>query len=378
MWVGNGALFLFLAPHVNVTKRGTATKAEMSPFRAGRGRVPRKARVAREAEAGARDAAQRRRNDPLVTVRHDRLRAALEWRGVSHRDAASAVRAALQAAADDEHTRKRVASTLFSPQLLDRLVSGAHDRCRRSVVRALAKVLRRPITAKYLTGEGELDLPPLRFPPSGAPHLSTHQLPVDANGFLFGRGPVPPRYELEALSLGDAVKQAHYDPPDAVPDAALVDLQNVFRFVLALRTWQEVFYAGNGPGFVPDTGGDTTGADEFASHLAAAFRIFLKPCLRELGAAGAARLRPNTLARLGHALDLLFNESMRRSEWRRTGRLAELAAADCLQGAAPSGRLALAEHLQRFIADERACGRSEAEIVRALTHWQEWDEGVSE
>jgi len=137
---------------------------------------------------------RRKREDPLVAIDGARVRAAIEWKGMSVNGAAGRLS--------------------VSQQTLDSIVRGKTKRCYKSLRESLARLLDLP--AAWLGGE--TDLPPdltawLPYPGLGYKPL----LSVDENIRLIRpraetdvtpRMTLPPRYQLAAYDLGKQVVQA--------------------------------------------------------------------------------------------------------------------------------------------------------------------------
>ena len=149
---------------------------------------------------------RRKRNDPLVAIDGTRVRAAIEWKGLSVNRAAGRIK--------------------VSQQTLDSIVRGKTQRCYESLRQSLAGLLDLP--AAWLGGE--TDLLPSLTTWSPYPELG-YQPPlwVDENmriirpppgGDLSQRTTLPPRYQLAAHDLSaDILKAWRRDIDRRNPDA---------------------------------------------------------------------------------------------------------------------------------------------------------------
>ena len=137
---------------------------------------------------------RRKREDPLVAVDGARVRAAIEWKGMSVNGAAGRLS--------------------VSQQTLDSIVRGKTKRCYKSLRESLARLLELP--AEWLGGETEL-LPSLTswlpYPEMGyQPPLSADEnmriIRPHAKAGLTQRTTLPPRYQLAAHELCRGITDA--------------------------------------------------------------------------------------------------------------------------------------------------------------------------
>ncbi len=137
---------------------------------------------------------RQKREDPLVPIVGARVRAAIEWKGLSVNRAARLIK--------------------VSQQTLDSIVRGKTKRCYRSLRDRLAALLDLPAT--WLGGESDLvpsltpwlPYPELKHrPPRVADeNLIVHRPPAD--GDVTKRSTLPPRYQLAAHKLATEIFRA--------------------------------------------------------------------------------------------------------------------------------------------------------------------------
>jgi len=137
---------------------------------------------------------RQKREDPLVPIVGIRVRAAIEWKGLSVSRAAGLIK--------------------VSQQTLDSIVRGKTKRCYRSLRDRLAASLDLPAT--WLGGESDLvpsltpwlPYPELKHRPPRVvdENLMVHRPPAD--GEVTERSTLPPRYQLAAHKLATEVSQA--------------------------------------------------------------------------------------------------------------------------------------------------------------------------
>jgi hypothetical protein len=281
-------------------------------------------------------------DNPLVPVRGNRVRAALAWRGLSNREAAA---------------RLKKRGVDLTAQGLDYITAGETRRCRRSVRSELARLCGPPITAAYLGGEENLDLPPLplsryalKVPSAPADMLGSkvpgHPEPI--NPQRVRQSPAvspPPRYELEAIRLAKLIAKAW--ERDREKEEEVPNVLNEVRFLLSLPFWRKWIYE------MGDLGAEfpslktralelesiETESDAFAAALARALTILLRPWLQGKVMARRWLLR-GALASLWDALDsatLLYWADVKDSVDKGTWRFRELPDGDyLLKRVAPS------------------------------------------
>lgn len=229
-----------------------------------------------------------RRENPLVPIRGDRVKAALHWKGLTNRAAARAL---------------SKAGVRISAQALDDITGEKRKRCRRSVRATLASICGRPITAAYLGGERNLVLPTLPSTPTGkgepsVPVLGLTDEPTDMLGTIHpalgGTAPIanveadpplPPEYELEAYQLSADIEGALRR--DGVPSEDMFDVLTATRYLLSLAFWRRW---ANEMGELESTRQEghldpervkvvVADAASFARTLAQAVRLVLRPWL---------------------------------------------------------------------------------------------------
>jgi hypothetical protein len=163
---------------------------------------------------------RRKREDPLVAIDGARVRAAVEWKGLSVNGAAARMK--------------------VSQQTLDSIVRGKTKRCYESLRDQLAAMLGRPAT--WLGGEA--DLQPAFTPWLPLPELG-YQPPlwVDENmrivrppegGDLTQRTTLPPRYQLAAHDLSTEILKSWKRDIDRANADAQVALSR-----LAVGRWKK-------------------------------------------------------------------------------------------------------------------------------------------
>lgn len=162
---------------------------------------------------------RRKLDDPLVPIEASRVRAAIEWKGLSVNSAAATIK--------------------VSQQTLDSIVNGQTKRCYQALRDKLAALVGLPAT--WLGGE--TDLLPTLTPWLPPPHLGyTPPLWVDeqmqiirpAAGDFTQRTSLPPRYQLAAYELGTSIVEAWKRDIDQRNRSAEEGLQR-----LAVGRWKE-------------------------------------------------------------------------------------------------------------------------------------------
>jgi len=136
----------------------------------------------------------KREEDPLVAIDGARVRAAIEWKGMSVNGAAGRIK--------------------VSQQTLDSIVRGKTKRCYKSLRESLAGLLDRP--AAWLGGETDLlpsltswlPYPELGYQPPLWVDENMRAIRPPAGGDLTQRTTLPPRYQLAAHELCKSVTDA--------------------------------------------------------------------------------------------------------------------------------------------------------------------------
>jgi transcriptional regulator with XRE-family HTH domain len=278
-----------------------------------------------------------RRGDPLVPIVGVRVKAALEYAGVSQQAVAARANVTRQAIGD--------------------IVAGKREKCRQSLRRVIAELCGRPITISYLAGKKELALPSVLWPPSGPrPDLV---LPDEVHQHR--PGDLPPFAQLTSSTLGadiEAMPGQEWSIGNHVP---IPRVGNAIRWLLDLAFWREFVMSGqaradSGIAFQQD-------ADEFAKHMAAAIRVLLRPALER-----RSRLRRFILRRLALVLDSVASENLEMYLALHSGRFADAVILDHVSGRLPSERPALRTMLEEQRDAARARGLSEVQVADFLLH----------
>lgn len=203
-------------------------------------------------------ASQKWAADPLVPVRGDRVRAGLAWRKFSNREAAERL----------SNYRVRL-----SAQALDGITTGRTKRSRKSVLRGLARVIGRPVSAGWLRGGQLVSIKSLPGLPRGALHPRT-----------WATDNLPPMYELEAHRLAMQISRRWVTAggSDKVLQKVLVALQ----YALSLGFWRQALNERRQLDYPPWVNRGMSleeflefEANEFAVNMADAIRRVLRPWL---------------------------------------------------------------------------------------------------
>jgi hypothetical protein len=294
----------------------------------------------------------------LVPIDGERVAAAMRFANFTSRGLAQRLRERGVLPAPLAKTLKRP-----SASTIDWVLKGTTKRVHRELRDAIAIVCGPPITSEYLGGERSLAVAQLRWPPTATAWRGI-PMPFDMIGRDRARREtelLPPGYELTAHVLGkqmtDALKQEGRSERTPWPDFA-----NVIRWYLSVVFWREFLFDGQRHGQSrSDLKND---ADLFAHHLAEATRALLRPWLE-----GKVTTRRNLIRRVAFALDQVaaINEGI--AEARQSGREADLAIDDELNGQVGSTSTQLAELrylLERDRDTDRQNGVSEGEIARRI------------
>lgn len=137
---------------------------------------------------------RRKRDEPLVAISGPRVRAAIEWKGMSINRAAGSMK--------------------VSQQTLDSIVRGQTSRCHQSLRDKLATLLELPAT--WLGGEGDLlpnltpwlPLPELGYQPPLWVDENMRIIRPPEGGDLMQRTGLPPRYQLAAYEICQEIASA--------------------------------------------------------------------------------------------------------------------------------------------------------------------------
>src|SRR5712692_1293796 len=217
---------------------------------------------------------RRKREDPLVPINGARVRAAIEWKGLSVNAAAARMG--------------------VSQQTLDSIVRGKTKRCYESLRQQLAAMVGRP--AKWLGGETDLQpaltswlpLPELGYQPPLWVDENMRIVRPAADGDLTQRTSLPPRYQLAAHDLSSEIIKSwkrDIDRRNSEAQAAISRLavgrwkKNSWDRAAMLITrlisafwWRQAFLK------APKPGTEQIGADdEFAVAAASALTTVLRP-----------------------------------------------------------------------------------------------------